>query len=139
MFKTQLNLIPSAVDGEDAYKKMEQVGKGLAFAQIYIFTLYPGPNLRKKLFTRGPILQISKFTRDPNLHICKFTHDPNLHKNLHKTRLSQIQIYTKLLFSRSQIYTNYNYVSLSLCWFRVRTLDLRATIVRSVLIPTPYS
>ena len=75
------------------------------------FTFSPftrDPNLQQTKFTRDPNLHISKFTQDPNLHETKFTHDPNLHKNLHKTRFTQVQIYTKPIFTRSQIYTNPN-------------------------------
>ena len=54
-------------------------------AQIYIFTIYPGPK-----FTQP------KFTQNPNLHNTKFTPDPNLHD----PRFTPPQIY------KTQIYTN---------------------------------
>ena len=40
----------------------------LAPAQIYIFTLYPGPKFTQPTFTHTPQLHNTKFTRDPNLH-----------------------------------------------------------------------
>ena len=40
----------------------------LAPAQIYIFTLYPGPKFTQPTFTQNPQLHNTKFTWDPNLH-----------------------------------------------------------------------
>ena len=54
-------------------------------AQIYIFTIYPGPKFTQPTFTQNPNLHNTKFTPDPNLHDPRFT-PPQIYKT---------QIYTK--------------------------------------------
>ena len=64
----------------NATKLGEQV-----LAQIYIFTIYPGPKFTQPTFTQNPNLHNTKFTPDPNLHDPRFT-PPQIYKT---------QIYTK--------------------------------------------
>ena len=81
----------------------------MAPAQIYIFTLYPGPKFTQPTFTQNPHLHNTKFTRDPNLYEPKFTQpqiyitqfytNPNIHShkitpnpNLHRSKFTQVPI-----------------------------------------------
>ena len=52
---------------------------GGVLAQIYIFTIYPGPKFTQPTFTQNPNLHNTKFTPDPNLHDPKFT-PPQIYK-----------------------------------------------------------
>ena len=79
-------------------------------AQIYIFTIYPGPKFTQPTFTQNPNLHNTKFTPDPNLHDPRFTPPqiyktqiytkPDIHSlnftqnpNLHSPKFTQSQIY----------------------------------------------
>ena len=99
-------------------------------AQIYIFTLYPGPKFTHDQIYLGPkfthhqiysrpkftrvytCVHNIKFTRNPNLHK-KFTQhqictDPNLHKHQIYTgpKLTQTQFHTKATFTHERAYWN---------------------------------
>ena len=82
----------------------------MVLAQIYIFTIYPGPKFTQPTFTQNPNLHNTKFTPDPNLHDPRFTPPqiyktqiytkPDIHSlnftqnpNLHSPKFTQSQIY----------------------------------------------
>ena len=90
-------------------------------AQIYIFTLYPGPKFTQPTFTQNPQLHNTKFTRDPNLHeplfsqpqiyTTRFYTNPNIHSHkiapnpiLHRQNLHRSQFYTTKEHAISRLY-----------------------------------
>ena len=81
-----------------------------AAAQIYIFTLYPGPKFTQPTFTQKPNLHNTKFTRDPYLHEPTFTlpqiYITQFYTNpiYTATKLHQTQIFTVPNLHRSQFY-----------------------------------
>ena len=81
----------------------------VAPAQIYIFTLYPGPKFTQPTFPQNPQLHNTKFTHDPNIHEPKFTPpqiyitqfytNSNIHShkitpnpNLHRSKFTEVPI-----------------------------------------------
>ena len=79
-------------------------------AQIYIFTIYPGPKFTQPTFTQNPNLHNTKFTPDPNLHDPRFT-PPQIYKtqiytkpDIHSLNFTQNPNLQSPKFTQSQIY-----------------------------------
>ena len=74
-------------------------------AQIYIFTIYPGPKFTQPTFTQNPQLHNTKFTRDPNLHEPIFS-QPKIYttrfytnQNIHSHKITPNPIFTEKIYT----------------------------------------
>ena len=97
--------------GTSCWPQCNALADQMAVAQIYIFTLYPGPKFTQPTFTQKPNLHNTKFTRDPYLHEPTFTlpqiYITQFYTNpiYTATKLHQTQIFTVPNLHRSQFYT----------------------------------